>query len=210
MVEKIFFSKEKNLRCNFQHEMQSVTQNLSCFRVVPFPYWFIWAKFSEFQAQQSAFQMRKSEYLVFFPLREARFSPSSLTGAGGCHQKTTCSFSSLLHKPALYGDSQDFPSGTSLVAQWLRIRLPMQGTWVQSLVREDPTCRGATKPMLPNYWSPCALEPVRHDYWACTLEPASHNYWAHMPQLLKSARLEPVLHNKRSHCNEKPVHRNEE
>ena len=23
-------------------------------------------------------------------------------------------------------------------------------------------------------------------------------------------RLEPVLHNKRSHCNEKPVHRNEE
>ena len=34
--------------------------------------------------------------------------------------------------------------GTSLVAQWLRIRLPMQGTWVQSLVWEDPTCRGAT------------------------------------------------------------------
>ena len=30
--------------------------------------------------------------------------------------------------------------GTSLVEQWLRIRLPMQGTWVQSLAREDPTC----------------------------------------------------------------------
>ena len=29
--------------------------------------------------------------------------------------------------------------GTSLVAQWLRIRLPMQGTWVPSLVQEDPT-----------------------------------------------------------------------
>ena len=29
--------------------------------------------------------------------------------------------------------------GTSLVAQWLRIRLPMQGTRVRSLVREDPT-----------------------------------------------------------------------
>ena len=26
--------------------------------------------------------------------------------------------------------------GTSLVAQWLRILLPMQGTWVRSLVRE--------------------------------------------------------------------------
>ena len=35
--------------------------------------------------------------------------------------------------------------GTSLVAQWLRICLPMQGTRVRSLVREDPTCCGATK-----------------------------------------------------------------
>ena len=51
---------------------------------------------------------------------------------------------------------------TSLVAQWLRIRLPMQGTRVQALVREDPTCRGATKPM-------------RHNYRACALELANHN-----------------------------------
>ena len=41
--------------------------------------------------------------------------------------------------------------GTSLVAQWLRIRLPMQGTRIQSLVREDPTCRGATKLVRHNY-----------------------------------------------------------
>ena len=54
--------------------------------------------------------------------------------------------------------------GTSLVAQWLRIRLPMQGTRVRALVREDPTCRGATKPVRHNYWahvpqllSPCAI-----------------------------------------------------
>ncbi|KAJ8794518.1 hypothetical protein J1605_018971 [Eschrichtius robustus] len=40
---------------------------------------------------------------------------------------------------------------TSLVAQWLRICLPMQGTRVQALVREDPTCCGATKPMSHNY-----------------------------------------------------------
>ena len=39
----------------------------------------------------------------------------------------------------------------SLVAQWLRIHLPMQGTWVQSLVREDPTCHRATKPLCHNY-----------------------------------------------------------
>ena len=39
----------------------------------------------------------------------------------------------------------------SLVAQWLRIHLPMQGTRVRALVQEDPTCRGATKPVHHNY-----------------------------------------------------------
>ena len=34
---------------------------------------------------------------------------------------------------------------TSLVVQWLRICLPMQGTWVWSLVREGPICHGATR-----------------------------------------------------------------
>ena len=33
---------------------------------------------------------------------------------------------------------------------------------------------------------------------------------ARVPQLLKPRTLEPVLCNKRSHCNEKPVHHNEE
>ncbi|KAJ8785232.1 hypothetical protein J1605_007451 [Eschrichtius robustus] len=33
----------------------------------------------------------------------------------------------------------------------LRIHLPMQGTRVQALVWEDPTCRGATKPVSHNY-----------------------------------------------------------
>ena len=39
----------------------------------------------------------------------------------------------------------------SLVTQWLRICLPMQGTRVQPLVWEDPTCRGATRPVSHNY-----------------------------------------------------------
>ena len=39
----------------------------------------------------------------------------------------------------------------SLVSQWLRIHLPLQGTWVQALVWEDPTCHGATKPVHHNY-----------------------------------------------------------
>ena len=74
-------------------------------------------------------------------------------------------------------------AGASLVAQWLRIHLPRQGTRVWALVREDPTCRRSTKPV-------------------------SHNYWACVPQLLKPTHLETMLRNKRSHCNEKPAHRN--
>ena len=41
--------------------------------------------------------------------------------------------------------------GVSLVAQWLRICLPMQGTRVRALVWEDPTCRGAAGPVSHNY-----------------------------------------------------------
>ena len=51
----------------------------------------------------------------------------------------------------------------SLAVQWLRIHLVMQGTPVQSLVWEDPTCHMAT-------------EPVGHNLWARALEPASCNY----------------------------------
>ena len=39
----------------------------------------------------------------------------------------------------------------SLVAQWLRICLLMQGTQVHALDWEDPTCRGATRPVSHNY-----------------------------------------------------------
>ena len=38
-------------------------------------------------------------------------------------------------------------SPTSLVVQWVRICLPMQDTWVRSLIQEDPTCHGATEPL---------------------------------------------------------------
>ena len=41
--------------------------------------------------------------------------------------------------------------GASLVVQWLRICLLMQGTRVRALVWEDPTCRGATRPMSHSY-----------------------------------------------------------
>ena len=55
---------------------------------------------------------------------------------------------------------------TPLVVQWLRICLPMQRTWVGSLVWEDSTCNGATKPM-HNNWSThvCVLRHEELQQW---------------------------------------------
>ena len=64
----------------------------------------------------------------------------------------------------------------------------MQETQVKSLVRENPTCYGATKPVHESYRD-CAREPTSHDDESlCTLEP--------------------VFSNERSHCGEKPAQRN--
>ena len=50
-------------------------------------------------------------------------------------------------------------SGTSLEVHWVSFHLSVQGTKVQSLVWEDPTRCGATKPERYNYWSPCTESP---------------------------------------------------
>ena len=53
--------------------------------------------------------------------------------------------------------------GTSLVDQWLRIRLPMQGTWVSIPgPQEDPTRLGATKLVRHNYWAIDNTRPGAH------------------------------------------------
>ena len=51
---------------------------------------------------------------------------------------------------------REFPGGPVV-----KIRLPVQGTWVQSLIPEDPTCLGALSPC-PQLLSPSTLEPVLH------------------------------------------------
>ena len=51
----------------------------------------------------------------------------------------------------------------------------MQKTRVQSQIREDPTCCGATMLMC-------------HNSWVCALEPWNPNSWTLMPQLLKPAK----------------------
>ena len=87
-------------------------------------------------------------------------------------------------------------SRTSLVAQWLRIHLPVPGTQVRALVREDATCHGATKPVSHNYWA-CALELMSHNYWACVPR-------AHAPQHEKPPQWEARAPQRRV----APAHRN--
>ena len=61
---------------------------------------------------------------------------------------------------------------TSLMVQWLRICLPMQGTQVRSQVWEDSTWSRATKLMGCNYWSlspgACAPQEKPPQWEACT------------------------------------------
>ena len=60
-----------------------------------------------------------------------------MTGRGR-EVKSTGSEARLLPFPQ-WGEFEEV--GASLVAQRLRIRLPMQGTRVRALAREDTTCR---------------------------------------------------------------------
>ena len=90
-------------------------------------------------------------------------------------------------------------AGPSLVIQWMRICLPVQGTWVRSLVQEDSTCYGAIK-------------PVCHNYWAGTLEPALYNKRSHFSEnSVQFSKEEPPLTTAResqhaatkTHCSQK-------
>ena len=69
-----------------------------------------------------------------------------------------------------YAENKRFRFRASLMAQWLRVRLPMQGPQVQALVQEDPTCRGATKPREPQLLSPRATTTEARMPRACALQ----------------------------------------
>ena len=69
------------------------------------------------------------------------------------------------------------------MAKWLRICLPMQETRVRALVWEDPTYRGAAKPVCHNYWSLRATTTEAHMPIACALQQEKPPRWeAHAPQ----------------------------
>ena len=98
------------------------------------------------------------------PMDSQGWFPLGLTGLISWLSK---GFSTFFSNTTVQYPPQKNPLGTFLVVQWLRICLPIQGTWVQSLLWEDSRCLRATKPM-------------------------SHNYWAHTPQWLKPTHLKPM------------------
>ena len=54
-----------------------------------------------------------------------------------------------------FGSNKTPCLGASLVVQWLRIHLLMQGTWVRSLAQEDPTCPPLERP------TQCSEDPAQ-------------------------------------------------
>ena len=87
---------------------------------------------------------------------------------------------------------------TFLVAQQIGIYLPMQGTWVRSLVQEDPKLCRASKPVWHNYWAALQTrEPQLLSPSAATTEPKCCNYWAQVLQLLSpsATTTEPKCYN---------------
>ena len=64
---------------------------------------------------------------------------------------TVISTNNYHHNPKVFFEFQNDDVRASLVAQWLRICLLMQGTRVRALVWEDPTCCRAAGPVSHNY-----------------------------------------------------------
>ena len=72
--------------------------------------------------------------------------------------------------------------GTSLVVQRIRIHLPMHGMWVWSLVQEDSTSHGATKPMHQNCWSWGSRARKLQPLSSCAITTEAHMPTACAPQ----------------------------
>ena len=76
---------------------------------------------------------------------------------------------------------------TSLVVQWWRIYLPMQGIWVKSLFRDDSMGWGATKPVHHNYWAYTAGACAPQQGKSLQREAGAPQLaWPRLPQLGKA------------------------
>ena len=82
--------------------------------------------------------------------------------------------------------------------------IKIEGIFPDGIVDKNPPAISGDTSLIPGpgrFYMQQSTKPMCHNYWASALEAGSHKYWARKPQLLKPVHLEPVLHNKNSHCN---------
>ena len=91
--------------------------------------------------KQSRRDSRRRSYVTIHSGQEEKKYHMGHDGGGGAGRLV----------PEAKGEVSKSSYSASLVAQWLRICLLMQRTRFRALVWEDPTCRGATRPVSHNY-----------------------------------------------------------
>ena len=150
----ILRQKRKRKRARQMHTLVIISPSfffLSVHIIVFFP-----TKKNNWEATFSAFSLKNPPTA---PLPVCCFHDSTRRFVAGSMEHGPLSVTSpcpLSHQPSYLGWHHiKMSDGASLVAQWLRICLLMQGTRVRALVWENPTCRGATGPVSHNYWA-CA------------------------------------------------------
>ena len=93
---------------------------------------------------KSRTQLFLTAYLKIFLCKQSQLIILTIFSQMDKNEKTKEDY---CHNP----QQKDFSAlGTFLVAQWIIICLPRQGTWVQSLIREDSMRCGTTQPLHHN------------------------------------------------------------
>ena len=92
---------------------------------------------------------------------------------------------------------------TPLVIQWTKIHLPMQRTWVWSLVWEDSTCCKVTKPVLRSYWAYTATNEA-HTLLLLSLHAATTE--TRVPRVCAPPREDTAVRSPHTAMKSSPIH----
>ena len=117
----------------------------------------VWSRMLASKTLQPREPSQESAAKALTPSWTRNLRPAAQIPAGqGCLDPRVCctqltpASTQELWEPAVIHSTGKTCRDQSLVVQWMRLRLPTQGTWVQPLVQEDST-RLRTKPMCHSY-----------------------------------------------------------
>ena len=141
-------NKEKRLK-RIEHSLRDLWDNIKCtnIRIIGIP--------EEEEKKKGTEKIFEEIIVENFPnmgkeivnqVQKAQRVPYKINPRRNTPRHILIQLSKIKHKEKILKAA----CGASLVAQWLRICLPIQGTRVRALVWEDPTCRGATRPVSHN------------------------------------------------------------